>query len=171
MKLYLLFWLSWSRKRRSRKELTERRRVEEESCVTEEEYALLESVILHWDKRQMVLKWRQHSWCMYVCVCVCVCVYIYAWVCVCVTLPWPQTGFCQSGNMVGDTQQLTEGHDTGVCLGRWQECSDPQRNASRMVATLIRPLLCLCMHVRVWAYMLGGKLGTAVLLQFSISTG
>lgn len=50
--------------------------------------------------------------------------------CVCVlaydTLPLSQTGFGQSGYMGGDTQQLTEGHDTGVRLGRRQECSDPE---------------------------------------------
>lgn len=30
----------------------------------------------------------------------------------------------------GDMQQLTEGHDTVVCLGRRQECGDPMGHQS-----------------------------------------
>lgn len=67
---------------------------------------------------------------------------------VCVSpLPKPQTAFCPCRYTGGDMQQLTEGHDTGVCLGRRQECSDPGGgDASQTRAPLISPVLCLHLH-------------------------
>lgn len=52
--------------------------------------------------------------------------------------PEPLVASCPWRYMGGDTQQLTEGHDTGVCLGRRQECGDP-RESQRDARTTNQP--------------------------------
>lgn len=60
----------------------------------------------------------------------CMCVHV------CVTLPRPQTGFCQSGYMGGDTAADRRTRHRRL-FREQQECCDPQRNVRWMVSTLI----------------------------------